>query len=100
VIADAEPRADDAERPLPVAERVAALDVLRGFALLGIFIMNIPGFSHSMFAPPAAPLGTLDAVVAALREMLFAGKFNLLFGLAFGVGFALQMARFEAARAA
>jgi uncharacterized protein len=94
VIADAAPRADDAERPLPVAERVAALDVLRGFALLGIFIMNIPGFSHSMFAPPA-PLGTLDAVVAALREMLFAGKFNLLFGLAFGVGFALQMGRLE-----
>ena len=30
---------------------------------------------------------------AALRELFFAGKFNLLFGLAFGIGFALQMAR-------
>ena len=99
MIADAEPRADDAERPLPVAERVAALDVLRGFALLGIFIMNIPGFSHSMFAPPP-PLDSLDAVVAALREVLFAGKFNLLFGLAFGVGFALQMGRLERLEAA
>ena len=92
---DAEPRADGAETPLPAAERIAALDVLRGFALLGIFIMNIPGFSHSMFAAPAEPRGSLDAVVVGLRELLFAGKFNLLFGLAFGVGFALQMARLE-----
>jgi uncharacterized membrane protein YeiB len=40
------------EAPLPAAERIAALDVLRGVALFGIFIMNMPGFSHSVFAPP------------------------------------------------
>ena len=43
-----------AEAPLPAAERIAALDVLRGVALLGIFIMNMPGFSHSLFTPPRA----------------------------------------------
>ena len=32
--------------------------------------------------------------------MLFAGKFNLLFGLVFGIGFAIQMARLDAAEAA
>ena len=48
--ADADSPADDAEAPLAASERIAALDVLRGFALLGIFIMNMPGFSHSVFA--------------------------------------------------
>ena len=40
------------EAPLPAAERIAALDVLRGVALFGIFIMNMPGFTHSVFTPP------------------------------------------------
>jgi uncharacterized protein len=100
VTADGNAIADGAEAPLPATDRIVALDVLRGFALLGIFIMNIPGFSHSMFAVPAAPQSTLDAVVGELREALFAGKFNLLFGLAFGIGFAIQMARLRAAEAA
>lgn len=98
--ADAESPADDAEAPLAATDRIASLDVLRGFALLGIFIMNMPGFSHSIFAVPAPPRTSLDALVAALRETLFAGKFNLLFGLVFGIGFALQMKRLDDAESA
>jgi len=86
------------EAPLPVAERIAALDVLRGVAVFGIFIMNMPGFSHSLFTPPAPNLGPLDAWVMWLRDLLFAGKFNLMFGLLFGIGFHLQLGRLEAAR--
>jgi uncharacterized protein len=37
--------------------------------------------------------------VATLRDLLFAGKFNLLFGLLFGIGFAIQLARVEPAGA-
>jgi uncharacterized protein len=99
VSADADSPADDADAPLAESERIAALDVLRGFALLGIFIMNMPAFSHSPFTLPEAPQGLLDGLVAGLREMLFAGKFNLLFGLAFGIGFAIQMARLDDAEA-
>ena len=84
--------------PLPAAERIEALDVLRGFALFGIFIMNMPGFTHSLFTPPDAAAGRLDAVVVFMREAFFAGKFNLLFGMLFGVGFTLQLARLENAR--
>jgi len=100
VSADADSPADDAEAPLAASERVAALDVLRGFALLGIFIMNMPAFSHSIFTLPETPPGLLDAVLIGLREILFAGKFNLLFGLVFGIGFAIQMARLDAAETA
>lgn len=35
---------------LPGTDRLPALDILRGFALMGILIMNMPGFSYSGFA--------------------------------------------------
>lgn len=84
--------------PGPAPQRIAALDALRGFALLGIFIMNMPAFAHSIFAVPhVQDLGSLQSAAAWLRDLLFAGKFNLLFGFAFGVGFTLQLERLEAA---
>jgi uncharacterized protein len=87
--------------PLPAQERIVALDVLRGVALLGIFVMNMPGFSHSLFAGADGldlPRGTLDRAVDALRELLVAGRFNTLFSLLFGIGFTLQLGRLEATR--
>jgi uncharacterized protein len=81
--------------PLPAAQRIEVLDMLRGFALLGIFIMNMPSFAHSIFTPPPAEDGSLDGIVVALRELLFAGKFNLMFGMVFGIGFTLQLRRLE-----
>ena len=97
---DSDATAAGAPAPVGASDRIAALDVLRGFALLGIFIMNMPGFSHSMFAAPTPTRGAIDLVAATLRDLLFAGKFNLLFGLVFGIGFALQMARLESAESA
>ncbi len=94
---EAEP-ASTREGPLPAAERIEALDVLRGVALFGIFIMNMPGFTHSLFTPPGPHESGLDSLVVTLRELLFAGKFNLMFGLLFGIGFSLQLGRLEAAR--
>ena len=37
------------EGPLPASERIATLDIVRGFALPGILIMNMPGFANSFF---------------------------------------------------
>ena len=74
--------------------------MLRGFALLGIFIMNMPGFTPFALRRAGAGRARVDAVAAALRELFFAGKFNLLFGLLFGIGFALQMKRLERDEAA
>ena len=95
---DSNPHAPPAMRePLPAAQRIEVLDVLRGFALLGIFIMNMPSFAHSIFTPPPPQDGSFDGTVVALRELLFAGKFNLMFGMVFGIGFTLQLRRLEAA---
>ena len=74
--------------------------MLRGFALLGIFIMNMPSFAHSIFTPPPAQDATLSGSVVFLRELLFAGKFNLIFGMVFGIGFTLQLRRLEQTRPA
>ncbi len=40
----------DHAEPLPPQERIATLEFVRGFVLLGILIMNMPGFTVSMFA--------------------------------------------------
>ena len=80
--------------PLRFDERLAVLDILRGVALLGIFIMNMPSFGASLFAEHAT-----DAVTA-LRDIVVAGKFNAMFAFLFGIGFALQLARLQAAQPA
>jgi uncharacterized protein len=83
---------------LPVSERIATLDIIRGFALLGILIMNMPGFSSSFFAEADGShqwSGQLDQVAEAVRDMLFSGKFNSMFSLLFGIGFTIQFARLE-----
>jgi uncharacterized protein len=81
---------------LPVSERIPTLDIIRGVALLGILIMNMPGFSNSFFAESdGTPLWTepVDRYAEAIRDMLFSGKFNSMFSLLFGVGFTIQYSR-------
>jgi len=84
------------EGPVPVAERIATLDIVRGFALLGILIMNLPGFANSFFIEADGShlwTSSIDRVAETTREMLFSGKFNSMFSLLFGIGFTIQFAR-------
>lgn len=83
---------------LPVAERIATLDILRGFALMGILIMNMPGFPSSFFAEADGSHlwpGRLDQMAEHVRETLFSGKFNSMFSLLFGIGFTIQFTRMQ-----
>jgi len=85
---------------LPRSQRLPVLDVVRGFALLGILIMNMPGFSTSFFAEADGSFlwtHPVDRAAEQLREMLFSGKFNSMFSLLFGIGFTIQFARIEKA---
>ena len=84
---------------LPASERIATLDILRGFALMGILIMNMPGFSTSFFAESDGSHlwpGQADQLAEQVRDMLFSGKFNSMFSLLFGIGFTIQFARMQA----
>ena len=86
------------EGPLSPTERIFTLDVVRGFALLGILIMNMPGFANSFYIEAdgshlwSAPI---DRAAEVLRDMLFSGKFNSMFSLLFGIGFTIQFARMQ-----
>jgi uncharacterized protein len=82
--------------PVAPAERIATLDVLRAFALLGILVMNMPGFYASFWDPRPAHErwpGGADRVAWWAMDTFFSGKFNSLFAFLFGVGFSIQLER-------
>lgn len=92
------PNTSNATAPLPNAERIAILDVLRGFALMGILIMNMPGFSYSGWHESDGSHywpGALDQLAEEVRDALFSGKFNSLFSVLFGLGFTIQFTRMQ-----
>ena len=80
----------------PNAERLPTLDILRGFALMGILIMLMPGFSYSGFTEADGSfhwLGRVDQLAEQVRDALSSDKFNSMFSLLFGIGFTIQFTR-------
>jgi len=80
--------------PVAVRDRVVTLDVLRGFALLGILAVNAMAFAwpfDMMLAPNSAPylvdgaLSPADARAQWWVDVFFADKMRTLFTLLFGV---------------
>ncbi|MFE7132564.1 DUF418 domain-containing protein [Streptomyces sp. NPDC057638] len=78
--------------------RLAHVDTLRGFALLGILIVNITflasAYRGAGLAEPGFD-GPLDQAVRWIVAVLFEGKFFLLFSFLFGYGLTLQLASAE-----
>jgi uncharacterized protein len=81
--------------PIAAAERIDAMDILRGFALIGILLMNIEWFNR-----PIADLGGFDKTLTGLDHAFgwlircfVEGKFYKLFALIFGMGFAVMLIR-------
>jgi len=80
----------------PANDRLDALDVLRGFALIGICIANVEFFNRPVVeSGQGIPAGLhgLDWLVAFLVAYLVSGKFWTIFSLLFGMGFALMLER-------
>ena len=72
-----------------VGTRIERLDILRGWAVWGMVVVNVAYFSrHPLLAPEGA-----DVVVAILIQFLAIDKFWTLFSVLFGYGFVLQMDR-------
>src|SRR5438046_10674622 len=82
--------------PMSVGERIDVVDILRGWAILGMLVVN---FSHDLdwtwWFTKLWP-GTADRAAYSLLHLFTAGKFHALFSFLFGWGFALQMDRAEA----
>lgn len=86
----------DEAQPVPGSERLFVLDLVRGVALLGILIMNMPAFATSFYSGLSGSSqwpNWWDEWTALLRNLLFSGKFNSMFSLLFGIGFTIQLER-------
>jgi uncharacterized protein len=80
--------------PLGDGERMHVLDALRGFALLGILLVNLYYLSGYRYFPRNGFVTvTTDEFGLSLTNLLVQGKFYSLFSFLFGLGFAIQMNR-------
>ena len=87
--------------PVLSEHRLDALDVLRGFALIGICIANVEFFNRPVAeSGDGIPAGLhgLDWLVAFLVATFVTGKFWTIFSLLFGMGFALMLERAQTAQ--
>jgi uncharacterized protein len=78
--------------PVQARERIEFVDILRGFAILGILVANMAGYAgfatgHEAWTDP------LDRAILILTRFLVEAKFYSLFSFLFGWGMAMQMAR-------
>jgi uncharacterized protein len=82
--------------PVSTVERIQVIDILRGFALFGILLVNM-AFFKSSWGPEQinvnAEQSLLDRGATLLINLLAEGKFFTLFSFLFGLGFAIQMLR-------
>ncbi len=82
-------------RTCPPPGRISDIDALRGFALLGILLVNSAAMASAWYGSglhDPAYGGSVDAFVRGLISALFETKFYLLFSFLFGYSFTLQLA--------
>lgn len=74
----------------PVGDRLEFLDVLRAFALLGIYVSIIHGFNGSILYGSEAVANTLDLLLGKFESLWINKRFIGILSLLFGVGIAIQ----------
>lgn len=77
----------------PALDRIEVLDILRGFALLGMFLIH---FNYYEATPPGTDPGRLASFIEQFLGYFVDSRFYSMFGMLFGVGFAIQLARADA----
>ncbi|MCF6312009.1 MAG: DUF418 domain-containing protein [Verrucomicrobiales bacterium] len=78
--------------PLASTARIVEIDIVRGFALFGVLLVNLYNFGAESIAWDSQR----DQVAFALMRVLLQSKSWILFAMLFGFGFALQLHRDEA----
>ena len=84
-------------QPGPVTKRIVLLDVIRGFALMGILFANILSWSGIKFLhiDTIKSFGNfeVDSTIYHYLKFFVDTKFYTIFSLLFGIGFSLQISR-------
>lgn len=80
--------------PVSESSRITTIDMLRGFALLGILLMNIAGFSmpDHAFEKFSNDPNNINFWVFQIIGIFFEGKMRAMFGMVFGAGVLLFIA--------
>ncbi len=85
--------------PVSQSERIVILDSLRGIAILGILLMNIPGFAlpEPVYGDPSVlnEWGTVNFKTWYFIEWFMEGSQRALFSMLFGAGIILFVTRQE-----
>lgn len=86
-------------KPIDKKERIIVLDVLRGFALVGILYANILSWSgiKFMLISDIQALGdfSTDVLLYNLLKYFVDTKFYTIFSLLFGIGFSMQISKYK-----
>ena len=86
-------------RPASPAERIDAIDVLRGLALLGVVAINVVTlfrvsfFEQFLFLKPPLSFSSIDSAIETILTLAVELKALALFSLLFGAGLAIQFER-------
>lgn len=84
-------------KPVAPSERIQIVDIVRGFALFGVLLVNMLSFSgpYFYFGPWTLPATHWDRTVELLILTLGQGAFYSIFSFLFGLSYALQVNRAE-----
>jgi len=92
-------------QPIKGASRIKEIDIVRGFALFGVLLVNVVYFSSitlesltSGVTPLSNPLmltSSLDRISAIIIQLFGEGKFYTIFSFLFGLGFYIFIQRAE-----
>jgi uncharacterized protein len=75
--------------PVAPASRIVEVDIIRGFALFGVLLVNMYGFGADSIAWNLP----IDQLAFAIMRVFFESKSWTLFSMLFGFGFAVQLQR-------
>ncbi len=81
--------------PVMRAERIEVLDILRGWAIFGVLLVNMTFDQDWSFLYDKLWNGLISQGAVVVIEFLFKEKFYTLLSFLFGVGFSIQMGRAE-----
>lgn len=81
--------------PISEKERIVSIDIIRGFAVFGIFFVNVPTML-GMEGPEGRSYEGIDAIVRLFYDLFIQTKFYTIFSFLFGYGFYIFMMRAEA----